>query len=245
MQLIPVLDLMGGGVVRGVAGERSQYRPVVSQLCPVADPVCLARAFRERLGLGRLYLADLDAITGQPPALGCYRRLLEEGCELCVDAGLRSAQQAELLAEAGVATIVAGLETVATPGELAAMLQQLGPARVLFSLDLKGGRPLLPSSDWPAEPQAVLELAAGHGVRRILILDLARVGMGQGLGTEPLARWTLARWPDLEVWVGGGVAGPEDLRQLRELGVHGVLVASALHDGRITHQHIVELGRES
>src|SRR5437660_464634 len=32
MRVLPVLDLLGGQVVRGVGGQRHQYRPVVSRL---------------------------------------------------------------------------------------------------------------------------------------------------------------------------------------------------------------------
>jgi phosphoribosylformimino-5-aminoimidazole carboxamide ribotide isomerase len=36
------------------------------------------------------------------------------------------------------------------------------------------------------------------------------------------------------VFVGGGVRGIEDLLALRDMGVFGVLVATALHSGKIT-----------
>ncbi|MFM8221178.1 MAG: nickel transporter, partial [Planctomycetaceae bacterium] len=44
MQVIPVLDLLGGVVVRGVAGQRDSYRPIVSQLVDGAEPLAVARA---------------------------------------------------------------------------------------------------------------------------------------------------------------------------------------------------------
>src|SRR5438046_4078339 len=94
MRIIPVLDLKGGVVVRGVAGRREEYRPIVSRLVASAAPIAVARAFRDRLGLTELYLADLDAIAGASPAWTTYKEIQAIGCQVWVDAGVRNAADA-------------------------------------------------------------------------------------------------------------------------------------------------------
>src|SRR5262249_14730485 len=130
MYLLPVLDLLGGQVVRGVAGRRQEYRPVVSRLAASADPLVVAQAFREHFGLTVLYLADLGALGGAPPALSTYRALREGGFRLWVDAGLRRPADADPLAETGVEGIVAGLETLEGPAALAELCAMYRPERV-------------------------------------------------------------------------------------------------------------------
>src|SRR5260370_41727564 len=76
MQVLPVLDLLNGVVMRGGAGRRSEYRPVVSHLVASAEPLAVAEAFRTHFGLNELYLADLDAIAGRELSLPAYRALL-------------------------------------------------------------------------------------------------------------------------------------------------------------------------
>src|SRR5437763_9801240 len=98
LRVVPVLDLQGGVVVRGVAGRRREYRPVVSRLTDSCDPADVAAAFVRHFGLRELYVADLDAIAGSPPALATYAALHALGCSLWVDAGLRGAEQAGPLA---------------------------------------------------------------------------------------------------------------------------------------------------
>ena len=44
MRRLSIIDLQGGRVVRGVAGRRDQYRPIVSQLVSSSSPGQLARA---------------------------------------------------------------------------------------------------------------------------------------------------------------------------------------------------------
>jgi len=44
MQVIPVLDLLDGHVVRAVRGERAAYLPIRSSLAAGSEPLAIARA---------------------------------------------------------------------------------------------------------------------------------------------------------------------------------------------------------
>jgi phosphoribosylformimino-5-aminoimidazole carboxamide ribotide isomerase len=238
LRVVAVLDVMAGMVVRGVGGRRHEYRPVVSTLASSCEPVAVARAFREHLGLSELYLADLDAIGGKPPAVALYQALRRDGFALWVDAGVRDVAMARSLAGAGVESVVIGLETLRGPNELAAACHELGE-RVVFSLDLRGGVPLGDTSAWPERDAAgIVARAVAVGVRRLLVLDLARVGEGAGTGTEELCTTFSARYPALELAAGGGVRGLPDLLRLQACGVGAALVASALHDGTLRREHL-------
>lgn len=239
MLVIPVLDLKGGVVVRGVGGRRAEYRPVVSRLTPSAAPLDVAEAFRRHFGLSLLYLADLDAISGQPPALATYVDLQSRGFRLWADAGVRDGRQAVPLAEAGIAGVVVGLETVSGPEGLTTILRQVDANRVVFSLDLKDGRPLGDLGPWQqADAAGIATQAVAAGVGRMIVLDLARVGMEDGTGTEDLCRQLAAAHPHIEWIAGGGVRTVSDLRRLEGCGVRAALVASALHDARLTADDI-------
>jgi phosphoribosylformimino-5-aminoimidazole carboxamide ribotide isomerase len=241
MRIIPVLDLMGGVVVRGVGGRRREYRPVVSRLTASSAPLDVARAFADHFGLTELYLADLDAIAGGEPAWATCAALHAGGFRLWVDAGVRRPEGARALARAGVETVVVGLETVAGPDVLREVVAELAP-RVVFSLDLCDGAPLGDGAGWEiGDAWSLAGRAVGLGVRRLLVLDLARVGGGAGTGTEALCTRLAAAHPEVEVSAGGGVRGVADLRRLRGCGVRAALAASALHDGTLTAAELAGL----
>ena len=63
MRVIPVMDLQGGQVVRGVAGQRDQYREVKSDLADPPRPAAIARALVDVFRFDEVYVADLDAIA--------------------------------------------------------------------------------------------------------------------------------------------------------------------------------------
>lgn len=234
-RVVPVLDVKQGVAVRAVAGARAHYRPIASVLHPGSDPLLLAQALGDRFGFRELYLADLDAIGGAEPNESLYRDIGACGLSPWVDAGVRDAGSlAPLLRlRAGVATVVAGLETLRGPDALGAVADRVGADRVIFSLDLRAGVPIIaPGADWgEADPLAIAGRVLRLGIRRVLLLDLARVGMGEGFGTLPLAAELQAL--GAEVVVGGGVSHTKDIDAARIAGASAVLVGSALHDGRI------------
>lgn len=239
MRVIPVLDLLGGVVVRAVGGRRQEYRPIVTPLTASSEPLAVAIAFRDHFGLTELYVADLDAIAGAPPAVATIQRLRQEGPRLWLDAGIRDAPSADVVATTGVERLVVGLETVAGPDVLETIVRRYDE-RVVFSLDLRDGVPLTaPGATWPgADAVAIAEEAIRRGVRRLLLLDLSRVGGHRGTGTEELCDRIRQFAPEIELSVGGGVRGVADLRRLAGLGVSAALVATALHDGSLRREDV-------
>ena len=222
--------------MHAVAGERSQYRPLVSQFSPTPDPVALARGMRDRLGSDEIYVADLDAIVDRiEPAWGTFRALADLGLTVWADVGIKDGSQRIPWVEVGVGRVVVGLESVRGPAVLREIVDQIGPDRVVFSLDLRLGVPILAhDSDWPpdqVDEDSLVEQAVEAGVRSILRLDLATVGTGRGVADIPPVP---EQWSMLEWITGGGVSGPGDLDRLAGRGYGAVLVGSALHDGRIT-----------
>jgi len=242
MPILPVLDLMNGQIVRGIAGRRDEYRPIVSKWCNSADPITVALALREQFGFREFYLADLDAIQRGRLAVDIYRQLQDADCRLWIDAGIRSAddEALDMLLGANVAGVIVGLESLKSPIDLQAIVARAGAGHIVFSLDLKAGQPLGDVSAWlRPEPWFIAEHAIVNlGVRRLIVLDLARVGVGDGVGTEELCARLKQTFPDVHLTAGGGVRGIEDVKRLDSIGVDYVLVASALHDGRISRDDI-------
>jgi phosphoribosylformimino-5-aminoimidazole carboxamide ribotide isomerase len=240
MRILPVLDILGGLVVRGVGGRRHEYRPIVSRITQSAAPLDVARAIQREYGMSSLYLADLDAISGSPPSLSLYAQLRGAGFQLCVDAGLHFADDAEPLIAVGVEEVVFGLETLQGPAELAAACKRYDH-RIVFSLDMRDGEPLGNRETWKhGDAFSVAEQAVAAGARRIILLDLTRVGVNEGVGTESLCRRLADACPHVGLIAGGGIRDVDDLRRLQGYGVGGVLIATALHDRRISRKQLLE-----
>jgi phosphoribosylformimino-5-aminoimidazole carboxamide ribotide isomerase len=244
MRIIPVLDLLHGQAVHAIKGERAHYQPVKSVLCDSSDPLILARAFRDRLGLREIYVADLDAIQG----FNCpsHRDVIaalahQEKMDVIIDAGISDIDCAQRWMDHGVRKVIIGSETLRDLQTLQAIPCRIRRDSLIFSLDLRSGNILSQCASLAAmTPFEALELLQESGWKEIILLDLGRVGSGTGTDSL-LAVRAFERFPNLQFLVGGGIAKPEELMSLRSAGIAGVLVATALHAGTIGAQNISRL----
>jgi phosphoribosylformimino-5-aminoimidazole carboxamide ribotide isomerase len=236
MYLIPVIDLLDGRAVHARGGRRSDYRPVASALGVdiSGDPIALARLYVERLGLRDLYVADLDAIEGASPQDVLVAAVAQLGAAVWVDAGVTSVAHARHILRTGASRVIVGLETLQSFGQLHDICADVGGEHVAFSLDVRGGVPVIAkTASIPTNtPEAIAASAVDAGVSAVIVLDLERVGSAAGVDLSLLAAVRRAV-PGVLLLAGGGVRGNDDLSRLVDAGCDGALVATALHSGAI------------
>ena len=150
-----------------------------------------------------------------------------------VDAGASTPERAAALRRAGVARNVVGTESIGPDVLTGGLLAAAAPPLVL-SVDLREGRLISRDPELAGrEPAAVTPLARALGCRELLVIDLARVGSGLGPPLDAVAELAEALG-GVAIYAGGGVRDHEDLRALESAGATGALVATAVHEGRLT-----------
>jgi phosphoribosylformimino-5-aminoimidazole carboxamide ribotide isomerase len=241
MKVIPVIDVLNGKVVHAVKGKRSEYQPLQSVLCESVEPLEVAKTFKT-LDFSELYVADLDAIIDCSANFQALKRIVDEtGLKLMVDAGVTAVERAQSLLENGVSKLVIGTETLQNKSFVGEAAIVFGSDRVIVSLDLKGDKVLArPGFDGSVDPILLLSEFKDVGVQQVIVLDLTRVGSGEGVNVDFLKK--VLRNFNMDVYVGGGVRNIADLIELKSLGVSGVLVATALHSGKISVEELRRSG---
>jgi phosphoribosylformimino-5-aminoimidazole carboxamide ribotide isomerase len=224
--IIPVIDLSGGLAVHARLGRRADYRPLCSTLCADGDPLQLAQRLHLDHGAPLVYVADLDAIqgSGDNHATIAAIRAAMPGLALWLDAGLRGPTGLERLAADPAIRPVIATETWSTPARPAA-------SDAVLSIDCDATCVRDPSG---------LTRDLARWTSDLLVLDLGRVGSDLGPDLALFARWAAAA-PHCRHHLGGGVRSRQDLDRLAGAGADGVLLASALHDGRIPPAELAEL----
>jgi phosphoribosylformimino-5-aminoimidazole carboxamide ribotide isomerase len=113
----------------------------------------------------------------------------------------------------------------------------LGPDRIVVGIDARHGRVAThgwqQGSDWTAV--ALGQHMAGLGLVRTVYTDIARDGMLSGVNVAATAE--LARSTGLHVIASGGVAGLDDVVQLKAHevdGIEGVIIGQALYTGAVS-----------
>jgi HisA/HisF family protein len=226
MNLIPVIDLMQGQVVRAVRGDRQSYRPIESRLCNSSDPVTVAQILCEHCATRQLYVADLDALLGSPGQSAALRTLLQAmpELELWLDAGFADASMADaLIRELGAAgervVPVFGSESLASREALERCF--VGEREGVLSLDRRDGQRLDAAGCWEA---------TALWPQRVIVMTLERVGAGAGPDLDTLSD-VRRKSPTTFVVGAGGIRNQADLQAASDAGAGAWLVASALHDG--------------
>jgi phosphoribosylformimino-5-aminoimidazole carboxamide ribotide isomerase len=177
-----------------------------------------------------VYIADLDAITGKGNSGPVIARLRQQFPDLCfwVDNGLTGISACRNWLHQGYGDLVIGSEAQRDVSAISNLMQDNSADRIVLSLDFKDGKFLGPDglreqpSLWP---------------QRIIAMTLSRVGSDTGPDFSLLDQLR-TKAPTKKLFAAGGVRGGEDLIELNRRGISGVLVASALHAGRIGKREI-------
>jgi phosphoribosylformimino-5-aminoimidazole carboxamide ribotide isomerase len=217
-------------------------------LCKSHDPIAIARAFRDQLGLHEIYIADLDAI--QNSGRSKHKEVLDilvrrERINIILDAGVSDIENARAWLDFGIRKIIIGSETLREWDALHRIPVSIAPNRLVFSLDLRAGHIL---SRCPAlaamEPMEALKHLHAAGWSEIILLDLMLVGSEAG-ADHILAAGAHSAFPELRLLIGGGISNPEQLVELEAKGIAGVLAATAFHRGIIRAEHISALNAKT
>lgn len=213
MQIIPVIDLVDGMAVHARGGQREAYRPVNTPLCADPEPAAVARAYLSLHPFSTIYVADLNAITGK------------ENNDSAVEAMCSSFPAVTFWVDAGpIWRFSARPNLRRVVGTETGIPLESGRGSEILSLDFDAGglvgdpAVLEHPENWPPE---------------VILLNLGRVGSASGPDASRVPR--LRRMaPHSRIFLGGGVRDAEDLRTAGAAGIHGVLVATALHWGTLT-----------
>jgi phosphoribosylformimino-5-aminoimidazole carboxamide ribotide isomerase len=224
-EAIPVIDLMGGQVVRAQRGQRDRYQPLVSKLCASAEPLEVVRGLLTLHPFRTLYIADIDAIQNRGNHLQTVSLLRNTYPQLniWVDAGFSHSASCAPWQAFDIHYVI-GSESQANLDDAIGLFEQLGRDRAILSLDslrnqFKGPLPLLENAAlWPS---------------RVIAMNLDRVGSHAGPDVELLQKLQ-HRSLAAKFYAAGGVRNGADLKTLVDKGIAGALIASALHDAHIT-----------
>lgn len=236
MELIPVIDLKRGEVVRAERGARHLYAPIKTPLSPTSHPADVVRGFLALHDFRTVYVADIDAIEGTGNHAAVIDALEAEfpSVSFWVDPGVVDLPQALAFFARHRSHLVIGSESLRDITTLAALGRQPAlAARSALSIDFR--------DDSYQGPEGLNDEPA-LWPRRLIVMTLARVGSNAGPDIDRLRSVAAKAGRQRTVYAAGGVRGPEDLAALAGIGVQGVLVASALHDGRLDARSIERFG---
>lgn len=237
MLIFPAIDLYQGQAVRLLKGDYAK-KTVYSD-----DPSQVARDFAAQ-GAACIHLVDLEgAVSGETPHLELICRIKRETGLFCqVGGGIRTMETAARYLDRGVDRVILGTAAVRDPAFLRAAVARYGE-RIAVGVDLNGGKVAV--SGWKdVTDRDAMEFCGemqALGVSTLICTDISRDGAMKGAN--------LALYRQLQdafsvgIIASGGVSSLEDVRSLRDMGLHGAILGKAYYTGAVSLQRAIEVAR--
>lgn len=226
MIITPAIDLRGGRCVQLVGGSYDDER------ISLDDPVRVAADWVEK-GFKTLHVIDLDAATGHGSNAALSERIIAAtSAEVQVGGGLRTSDAVARVIESGARYAILGTRAIEDPAWLEKLTSHY-PERLIVALDvrdraiqLRGWRE---SSSVTIERE--LEILNALPLAAILVTAVHREGAMQGTDLDLIREIVIESRNAVQA--AGGIAAPEDIAALAELGVDRAIVGMALYTGAL------------
>ncbi|HEC44977.1 MAG TPA: 1-(5-phosphoribosyl)-5-[(5-phosphoribosylamino)methylideneamino]imidazole-4-carboxamide isomerase [Bacteroides sp.] len=241
IELIPAIDIIDGNCVRLTQGKYDQKKVYSSR------PEEIAKEF-EAMGLKRLHLVDLDgARVGHVINLGILEKIAEQtSLEVDFGGGVKTNEDIRQVLDAGAGMVTAGSIAVKDPGLVGDWIREYGPDTIILGADVRQG--LISIHGWQEDTSlGVLQFIQNYlatGIQKVICTDIATDGMLEGPSMD-LYRELRKSFPEMKLIASGGVSGMQDILDLEEIGINGVIFGKAYYEGRITEDDIVNFLKSS
>lgn len=233
-EVIPAIDLRGGRCVRLFNGDYDRETEYS------ADPVAVARQW-ESLGASRLHVVDLDGARAGQPANGEVMRRICAALSIPVEVsgGLRTLESLDEAADYGAARLQIGSIAAKEPERVKDFVARHRD-KVVVSIDARGDEVMTDGWEQGSGVGALdlAKLMAEYGVARVMVTDISRDGALQGPNVESIRRF-VDELP-IPVVASGGVTELRNLTDLAAAGCEGVIVGTALYEGKFALPEALE-----
>jgi phosphoribosylformimino-5-aminoimidazole carboxamide ribotide isomerase len=245
MQIIPIMDIYNQVVVLLKRTGPQKYYPLESILVDNVHPLSVLQAFREKLGAQTFYITDLNARHRE----GNNFKIIKEmstvrGITLLVDAGVGTAKAAQRLLQTGVTKVVIGTKYLDSMNEAKKIIDTIGVENVIFAVEMEQYQTYADSLEVKKlRPLEFIHRLWDFGLRDFIVLELSALGTAQGVQTTLLEflHTIIEQFKGISLITGGGIRNIQDLVALRDIGISGVLIGTALHKGTLTARDIEQL----
>lgn len=240
MILIPAIDIIDGKCVRLTQGDYSQKKEYNSH------PLEVAKAY-EGAGIQRLHLVDLDGAKQKKIVNLAVLEKIASGTSLHIDfgGGVQSDADIEAAFSAGARQVTGGSVAVKQAPLFSQWLSKYGSEKIILGADVKDGHIAVSGWEESSERELFSFLEDYHqkGVQYVICTDVSKDGLLQGPSTA-LYQQIIRQFPELKLIASGGVAGLNDLRELKAAGCWGAIIGKAIYEGRISLQELSKFANE-
>ncbi|EHP87080.1 1-(5-phosphoribosyl)-5-[(5-phosphoribosylamino)methylideneamino]imidazole-4-carboxamide isomerase [Methanotorris formicicus] len=236
MNIIPAVDIKDQKCVQLIQGDPSKKH------IELDNPVEVAKRWEEE-GAKMLHLVDLDgAFEGKRKNREILKKIIEEvNIPVEIGGGIRTIEDAMELINIGAERIIIGTIAIQNPNFVEELSKRLDSKKIMVALDAKDGYVVI--KGWKEKtkytPVEIGKILQEKGAGSILFTNVNVEGLLKGIDVNPIKE--LVDSLDIPVVASGGVTSIDDLIKLKDCGVEGVVIGSALYKGLIDLKEAIKV----
>lgn len=238
MFIFPAIDIKDGTCVRLYQGSFETVHKVAN------DPLKMAQAF-EAAGAKWVHMVDLDgAIQGKEVNGKIFTKIAKNtSLRVQVGGGIRSLEQIDAYLERGIDRIVLGSIALSEPEMVSEAVRMYGDA-VAVGIDAKDG--FAQGEGWLKDSKRhyldVAKEMVDLGVTTLIYTNIRQDGTLLGPAVEDY-RVLCENFPHTDIIASGGVRNVDDIIQLKELGLEGVICGKGIYAGTLDLVKAVKIAK--
>ncbi len=237
MMVIPAVDLKGKKCVQLIQGDPNKKHLELN------NPVEVAKKFVDE-GAEYLHIIDLDAAFGTGNNRDVIKSIIKEvNVPVEVGGGIRSLDIAKELINLGVDRVIVGTKAILEPEFIEELNKEIGKDKIVLAVECKDGKVVV--KGWkekidktPIEVINDFEDKVGY----ILFTNVDVEGLLKGINVDIIKE--LIENTKIPIIYSGGVTTLDDIKALKEIGVYGVVIGSALYKGLIDLKEALKISKE-
>ena len=239
MIIIPAIDIIDGKPVRLYQGDYNK-KEVVGQ-----DVLKIAKNF-EIAGAEYIHLVDLE---GTKKGKLINNKIIIEVAKsvnlpIEVGGGIRTYENIKCLIDNGISRVILGTVAIENLDFVKRALDKFGD-KISIGVDCKNG--YLCGRGWLKESKFnyidFSKEMEKMGVDNIILTDISRDGTLQGVNIGMLKK--LNENICMNITSSGGIAKIDDIRELKNLNIYGVIIGKALYSKHINLKEAIDLCKEN
>ncbi len=237
IQVIPAIDIMDGKCVRLKQGDfntKTTYRD---------KPVEVAQEF-EALGAKRLHLVDLDGAKAKKVVNYKTLESICENTQLTIDfgGGIQSQDDLDRVFDHGAEMVTCGSIAVKQKALFEQWVNTYGAEKFILAADVKNK--MIAVHGWQETSElSIFEFLKQYtaiGINQVLCTDISKDGMLSGSAVD-LYEEIMQQFPQLNLIASGGISNAQDIKDLDNAHIFGVVVGKAIYEGKITPEELGKL----
>lgn len=231
-EIIPAIWINNGKCVRLKRGDFTTEE-IISH-----NPLELARSFEEH-GMSKLHLVDLDGAKRGEPKNYHILETIAGHTDLKIDftGGISTDGDVNKAFEHGAHTVTASSVAAQNPEKFTQWIISYGREKIKLAADINPSDYKIKIEGWIKKTEIDLfdhiDYFFERGLKYLKCSDISRDGVMDGPNGD-LYKKIMEKYPGICLIASGGVRNVDDFRQLRQLGLNGVVFGSAFYENKIS-----------